>query len=138
MGFFAGFVPEKAPKENPDYCLANFQGLIRQIATQGASAGCFLIISTAQASVGVGGLDSVVNHACGIRVLFKPQKDEARYIWDSGQIDELREGHFGPGDAWFSVDDGIQNDVSFVKFPKLGQQFDEYQALDELLQAYYL
>lgn len=34
--------PKKATKEKPDYSLADFQGLLRQIATQGASAGCFL------------------------------------------------------------------------------------------------
>lgn len=130
--------PKKASKDKPDYCVATFQGLIRQIATQGASAGCFLIISTAQASVGVGGLDSVVNHSCGIRVLFKPTKEEARFLWDSGQIDSLREGHFGPGDAWVSIDDGQHNNPEFVKFPKFGQHFDEYRALDALLQAYYL
>lgn len=129
--------PKKAPKENPDYSISTFQGLIRQIATQGASAGCFLIISTAQASVGVGGLDSVVNHACGVRILFKPQKDEARYIWDSGQLESLHEMQFGPGDSWFSIDDGIHNAPAFVKFPKLTQRFDEYQALNALLEDYY-
>lgn len=130
--------PKKAPKNNPDYSISTFQGLIRQIATQGASVGCFLIVSTAQASVGVGGLDSVVNHSCGIRVLFKPTKEEARFLWDSGQIDSLREGTFGPGDAWFSIDDGQHNNPEFVKFPKFGQHFDEYRALDALLQSYYL
>lgn len=129
--------PKKASKEKPEYCLSVFQGLIRRIATQGASAGCFLIISIAQASVGVGGLESVVNNACGIRVLFKPKKEEAAFIWDSKQLDALKEWGFGPGDAWFSIDDGINNHVSFVKFPKLDECFDEYKALSDLMKEYY-
>lgn len=129
--------PKKGTKENPDYCLTEFQGLIRQVATQGASAGCFLIISTAQASVGVGGLESVVNNACGIRILFKPKKDEASFIWSTKQLEVMKEWDFSAGDVWFSVDDGIHNQVSFVKFPRLDERFDEYQALSDLLKVYY-
>lgn len=129
--------PKKGTKENPDYCLSEFQGLIRQIATQGASAGCFLIISTAQASVGVGGLESVVNNACGIRIMFKPRKDEAAFVWSSKQLETMKEWDFSAGDAWFSADDGVHNQVSFVKFPRLDEQFDEYRALSELLKVYY-
>ena len=132
-----GLFPKKASKENPDYCLAEFQSLIQQIATQGASAGCFLIISIAQASVGVGGLDTVVKNACGIRIMFKPEKEDASFIWDSKQLEVLREWSFSPGDAWFSVDDGVHNRVSFVKFPRLDERFDEYRALSELLEEYY-
>ena len=129
--------PKKGTKDEPNYSLTEFQGLIRQIATQGASAGCFLIISTAQASVGVGGLESVVNNACGIRILFKPKKDEAAFLWNSKQLEVLKEWDFSAGDAWYSVDDGVHNRVSFVKFPKLGEGFDEYQALSDLLKVYY-
>lgn len=130
-------LPKKGTKENPDYCLSEFQGLIRQIATQGASAGCFLIISTAQASVGVGGLESVVNNACGIRIMFKPKKDEASFVWSSKQLETMKEWDFSAGDAWFSADDGIHNQVSFVKFPRLDDGFDEYKALSDLLKVYY-
>lgn len=127
--------PKKAPKEKPDYSLADFQGLLRQIATQGASAGCFLILSTAEASVGTGGLESAVNNACGIRILFKPSKDEARYLWSTDKLEVLRERRYSAGDAWFSADDGVNNSVRFVKFPKI--EFGEYEALSELLDSYY-
>ena len=127
--------PKKASKEKPEYSLADFQGLLRQIATQGASAGCFLILSTAEASVGTGGLESAVNNACGIRILFKPSLDEARYLWSSEKLEVMRESQYSTGDAWFSADDGINNSVRFVKFPRL--EFREYEALSELLTLYY-
>lgn len=132
---FNDLIPKKASKEKPDYCLADFQGLLRQIATQGASAGCFLILSTAEASVGAGGLESAVNNACGIRILFKPCKDEARYLWSSEKLEVLRERQYSAGDAWFSADDGINNAVRFVRFPRV--EFPEYSALSELLDSYY-
>lgn len=132
-----GLFPKKAPRENPDYCLAAFQSLIQQIATQGASAGCFLIISIAQASVGVGGLDTVVKNSCGIRIMFKPDKEDGSFIWDRKQLEVLREWSFGPGDAWISIDDGTNNNIRFVKFPLLDERFDEYRALSDLLEEYY-
>lgn len=127
--------PKKPSKEKPDYSLADFQGLLRQIATQGASAGCFLILSTAEASVGTGGLETAVNNACGIRILFKPSLNEARYLWSSDALEVMRERQYSAGDAWFSADDGINNRVSFVKFPRL--EFSEYEALSALLSLYY-
>ena len=127
--------PKKASKEKPDYSLSDFQGLLRQIATQGASAGCFLILSTAEASVGTGGLETAVNNACGIRILFKPSLDEARYLWSSEALEVMRERQYSAGDAWFSADDGVNNSVRFVKFPRL--EFGEYGALSELLSLYY-
>ena len=127
--------PKKASKEKPDYSLSDFQGLLRQIATQGASAGCFLILSTAEASVGTGGLESAVNNACGIRILFKPSIDEARFLWSTDKLEVLRERQYTAGDAWFSADDGINNSIRFVKFPRL--EFGEYDALSKLLTSYY-
>lgn len=132
---FQDMLPQKPSKENPDYCLSAFQGLLRQIATQGASAGCFLILSTAEASVGNGGISSTVNNACGIRILFKPSREEARFLWDSEKLKVLRERRYVAGDAWFSADDGINNSVRFVKFPR--PEFGEYAALSRLLSAYY-
>lgn len=127
--------PKKATKEKPDYSLVDFQGLLRQIATQGASAGCFLILSTAEASVGTGGLETAVNNACGIRILFKPSLEEARYLWSSEALEVMRERQYSAGDAWFSADDGNNNSVRFVKFPRL--EFGEYVALADLLSLYY-
>lgn len=126
--------PKKASKEKPDYSLGDFQGLLRQIATQGASAGCFLILSTAEASVGTGGLETAINNACGIRILFKPSIQEARYLWNSEALEVMRERQYSTGDAWFSADDGINNSVRFVKFPRV--EFAEYSALAELLSKY--
>lgn len=130
-----GMLPKKASKEKPNYSLEEFKNQIRQIATQGASAGCFLILSTAEASVGTGGLEAAVNKACGIRVLFKPSKAEASYLWSSEQLEVLRERRFGAGDAWFSADDGLHDRPRFVKFPFL--EFGEYEALSVLLTQYY-
>lgn len=130
-----GLMPKKAPKDNPSYCITEFQNQIRQIATQGASAGCFLILSTAEASVGTGGLEAAVNKACGIRILFKPSKDEASYLWSKESLETLRERHFQAGDAWFSADDGTNDSVRFVRFPLI--RFGEYQALSKLLREYY-
>lgn len=127
--------PKKASKEKPEYCLTTFQGLLRQIATQGSSAACFLVLSTAIASVGTGGLEMAVNNACGIRLLFKPSLDEARYLWSSEALEVMRERQYSAGDAWFSADDGINNSVRFIKFPRL--EFGEYEALSELLTLYY-
>jgi hypothetical protein len=127
--------PKKAPKDRPDYSLSELQGLLRQIATQGASAGCFLILSTAEASVGTGGLESAINNACGIRILFKPSLNEARYLWSSDALEVVRERVYSAGDAWFSADDGINNSIRFVKFPQL--KFSEYDALSKLLRLYY-
>lgn len=129
--------PKKATKDKPLYCATEFISIIRQIATQGASAGCFLIISTAQASVGVGSLDSVINNACGIRIMFKPSREEARFVWDSKKTEVLKEWAFNPGDAWLTIDDGMNNNVAFVKFPYLDDGFDEYKILSDLLRRYY-
>lgn len=127
--------PKKTTKEKPNYSLTEFQGLLRQIATQGASAGCFLILSTAEASVGTGGLETAVNNACGIRILFKPSKEEARFLWSTEKLEVLRERQYTAGDAWFSADDGNNNSVKFIKFPRL--EFGEYKALSQLLAKYY-
>lgn len=64
--------PKRASKEDPDYCLATFDGLVKRIVTMGASAGCYAIISIAEASVEEGGLPSMVRSACSTRTLFRP------------------------------------------------------------------
>lgn len=46
--------PSKAAKDS-DYCLATFDAILKRIITMGASAGCFVIISIAEASVESGG-----------------------------------------------------------------------------------
>ena len=132
---FLDLFPAKPSKDNPHYCLSYIQSLLQQIATMGASAGCFLIISVAEASVGAGGIPSIINNACGIRILFKPSKQEAKYLWSADKLETMNEREFMPGDAWWSADDGINNNVSFIKFPKL--EFNEFEALSDLLIKYY-
>lgn len=132
---FQGMIPKKAPKDNPLYCLEHFKSLLQSIVTQGASAGTFLILSTAEASVESGGLSKIVNNACGIKVLFKPTKAEASFLWDSNKLENFREWQYSAGDTIFSIDDGFHNMVSFVKFPKL--EFGEYKALSQALKEYY-
>ena len=82
----------------------------------------FDIVHGAEASVGTGGLETAVNNACGIRILFNPSLTEARYLWNSEALEVMREQQYSAGDAWFSADDGITGG---------------YVALSELLSVYY-
>lgn len=132
---FLGLFPSKGSKEHPEHNVKSVQNLIRRIATQGASAGCFLIISIAEASVGTGGLEAVVNHSCGIRVLMRPDRSEAKFIWDSDKVNEMPEYSYRPGDAWITIDDGIHDRLQFVRYPWL--QFDFYAALSQAIKSYY-
>lgn len=110
--------PKRASKEDPDYCLATFDGLVKRIVTMGASAGCYAIISIAEASVEEGGLPSMVRSACSTRILFRPTLPEARLIWDADRLADLAAPRtYGPGDAWFSSTDGVHDRISFVHFP---------------------
>lgn len=127
-------LPAKAAKGS-DYCLATFDDNIKKIVTTGASAGCFVIISIAEASVAEGGLPSMLRSAMSTKILFRPTKQEGRLIWDSKELDVLLDRVYGPGDAWFSSADGIHEKLSCVHFPRL--EFGEYGELGRLLQAYY-
>lgn len=104
--------PKRASKEDPDYCLATFDGLVKRIVTMGASAGCYAIISIAEASVEEGGLPSMVRSACSTRTLFRPTLPEARLIWDADRLADLAAPRtYGPGDAWFSSTDGVHHRI---------------------------
>ena len=128
--------PSKAAKDDPDYCLASFDGLLRRIVTMGASAGCFVIISIAEASVQEGGLPAMLRSAMSTKVLFRPTLPEGRLMWDSDKLADFSAGRvYGPGDAWFSSTDGIHDAVSFIHFPHM--QFPVYKELGRLLQEYY-
>ena len=127
--------PKKAAKDS-DYCIDTFDGLIKRIVTMGASAGCFAIISIAEASVQEGGLPSMLRSAMSTRVLFRPTLPEGRLIWDSEKLEDFSAGRvYGPGDAWFSSTDGVHDTVSYVHFPHM--EFPVYKALGECLQEYY-
>lgn len=127
--------PSKAAKDDPDYCLASFDGLLRRIVTMGASAGCFVIISIAEASVQEGGLPAMLRSAMSTRILFRPTRPEGLLIWDKAKLDTMPERVYGPGDAWFSSTDGLHDNVSYVHFPRM--DFPVYRALGQLLAEYY-
>lgn len=128
--------PKKADKEEPEYCLATFDGLIKRIVTMGASAGCYVIISIAEASVEEGGLPSMLRSAMGTKILFKPTLSEARLLWGSEKLEALNATRiFGAGDAWLSSTDGINDNITFCHFPMM--DFPVYRELGRLLTAYY-
>lgn len=127
--------PAKATKDDPDYCLATFDGLLRRIVTMGASAGCYVIISIAEASVQEGGLPSMLRSAMSTRILFRPTRAEGLLIWDKTKLDTMPERTYGPGDAWYSSTDGIHDAVSYVHFPRM--DFPVYKELGRLLSEYY-
>lgn len=127
--------PARASKDD-DYCLNTFDGLVKRIITMGASAGCFCIISIAEASVQEGGLPAMLRSAMSTRILFRPTLPEARLIWDSEKLEDFAISRvYGSGDAWFSSTDGIHDAVSFVHFPKM--KFPVYRELGRLLREYY-
>lgn len=129
--------PAKPPKGNEDYCLASFDALIKRIVTMGASAGCYVIISIAEASVQDGGLPSMLRSAMSTKVLMRPTMPEARLLWSPEQLEALAASSrvYGPGDAWFSSTDGVHDNVSYVHFPKM--EFPAYRELGRLLKEYY-
>lgn len=126
--------PKKAEK-NSDYCLDTFDLLLKRIVTMGASAGCFAIISIAEASVQEGGLPAMLRSAMSTRVLFRPTMGEGKLLWDADKLSSLPSRVYGPGDAWFSSTDGIHDAVSYVRFPRM--EFPIYQELGRLLGQYY-
>lgn len=127
--------PKKAEKGS-DYCLATFDSLIKRITTMGASAGCFVIISVAEASVEEAGLPSMIKNAMTTKLLFKPTLPEARLIWASDRLENFSVDRvYSPGDCWFSSTDGIHDDVTYVHFPVM--KFRAYKELGRLLTEYY-
>ena len=127
--------PAKSAKDNPEYCLATFDGIIKRIVTMGASAGCYVIISIAEASVQEGGLPAMLRSAMSTRILFRPTRAEGLLIWDKTKLDPLPERVYAPGDAWFSSTDGINDGVNFVHFPRMN--FPIYREFGRLLTEYY-
>lgn len=127
-------LPKKSSKGS-DYSLDTFDELIKRIVTMGASAGCYAIVSIAEASVQEGGLPAMLRSAMSTRILFRPTRSEGLLIWDKEKIDTLPARVYKPGDAWFSSTDGEHDLVSYVHFPVL--KFRAYRELGLLLQQYY-
>lgn len=128
-------LPKKAAKDDEGYSLDAFDGLLKRIVTMGASAGCFVIISIAEASVQEGGLPAMLRSAMSTCILFRPTRAEASLIWDKEKLNNLPERVYGPGDAWFSSTDGVHEVISYVHFPRL--EFPVYRELGQLLKQYY-
>lgn len=129
-------LPVKPSKDAPDYCVAVFDALLKRILTMGASAGCFAIVSIAEASVQEGGLPAMLRSAMSTRILFRPTMPEARLMWDASKLEALNDKRvFTAGDAWFSSTDGITDNIVYVHFPHM--KFEVYAELNRLLQAYY-
>ena len=127
--------PTKADKDHPDYTLANFDGLVKRIVTMGASAGCYIIISIAEASVESGGLPAMIRSAMSTRICFKPTMAEARLMWDSEKLKDLPERIYKTGEAFFTSTNGVNENVTYVSFPYM--DFKVYHELGRLLICYY-
>lgn len=127
--------PAKAAKDS-DYCRATFDAILKRIMTTGASAGCYVIISIAEASVGEGGLPTLVKNAASTKILFRPKADEGSFLWDSRKLDVLKNDRvYRQGDAWFTSEDGDHEEISCVHFPHM--MFKAYAELGRLLCEYY-
>ena len=127
--------PKRAEKEDPEYCIATFDALLKRIVTMGASAGCYVIISIAEASVEEGGLPAMLRSAMSTKILFRPTMPEARLLWSAEKLENLPDKAYQPGDAWFSSTDGKHDEVSFVRFPQMN--FPIYKELGRYLKEYY-
>lgn len=128
--------PKKADKSAPDYSLADFDDIIKRIVTMGASAGCYVIISIAQASVDEGGLPSMLRSAMSTKILFRPTLEEGRLMWPGPDLEVLAIARrYVPGDAWFSSTDGAHDAPGYVHFPHM--TFPVYAELGRLLREYY-
>ena len=127
--------PKKASKDDPWYCVQTFEKLIRRITTMGASAGCFVIISIAEASVGSGNISTLLKSAMTTKLLFKPTRVEAQFLWDSDKLETLPNRPYSAGECFFSSTDGVHDLPKYIHFPEL--HFAAYKELGRLLKAYY-
>lgn len=132
---FQALLPKKAPKDDPDYSLQSLQDMVKILVTMGASAGCYVILSTAEASVESAGVPSMIRSAMGTKILMRPTKQEGMLLWSSEKMEALPERRYAQGDAWISSTDGIHDNPSFVQFPKM--EFPEFEVLRALLYRYY-
>lgn len=126
--------PTRALKDDGGYNLGEFDASLRRLMTMGASAGVFVIVSIAQASVE--NIPSMLRRAFSTKFLFRPTVDEARLVWDGSRFESMPQRIYGPGDAWFTSEDGVHDNVTFAHFPVFAPGFGEYRVLGELLTAY--
>lgn len=132
---FQALLPKKAPKDDPDYSLQSLQDMVKILVTMGASAGCYVILSTAEASVESAGVPSMIRSAMGTKILMRPTKQEGMLLWSTDKMEALPERRYAQGDAWISSTDGTHDNPTFVQFPKM--EFPEFEVLRTLLHRYY-
>lgn len=131
-----GIFPPRASKDDGGYNRAHFDDVLKRIVTMGASAGCYVIVSIAEASVGEGGLPTMLQSAMTTKILFRPTELEARLIWNSESVKVLNSGrNYVAGDCWLSSTDGIHDMPGYVHFPRM--KFPVYAELRRLLIDYY-
>lgn len=124
------------PAKDSDYCRATFDALLKRIMTTGASAGCYVIISIAEASVGEGGLPTLLKNAASTKILFRPTANEGAFLWDTRKLEALKNDRvYQQGDAWYTSEDGDHEQITCVHFPRM--TFQVYRELRRLLREYY-
>ena len=124
------------PAKDSDYCRATFDAFLKRIMTTGASAGCYVIISIAEASVGEGGLPTLLKNAASTKILFRPTANEGAFLWDTRQLEALKNDRvYQQGDAWYTSEDGDHEQITCVHFPRM--TFRTYHELGRLLREYY-
>ena len=129
-------LPKRTAKDSTDCNIDTFDDLIKRIVTMGASAGCYVIISIAEASVGEGGLPAMLQSAMSTKVLFKPKVKEGRFMWDSDMLKDFPERTYTAGQCWFSSTDGKHDSITYAQFPNMGG-IKLYAELRKLLNVYY-
>lgn len=126
--------PSGTAKEYAGYMVKDFEAVLRRIVTMGASAGCFVIVSIAQANADQ--LPTMLRDAFSTRVLFRPTPDEGRLMWDAVQVAGMPPRVYGPGEAWFTSSDGVHDSIYPVRFPRWSEGFRAYGELAQLLNNY--
>ena len=130
-------LPKRASKDDPNYSVEVFDSLLKRIAHMGNSAGCFVMLSIAQASTEQG-LPTALRSAMTTRILLRPTPEDGRLLgWNSEMVETLPKLDYSAGQAWFSSSDGIHHHPSLVHFPVYSDNFKDMEELSRLLIEYY-
>lgn len=130
---FNSLLDKRASKNNIKCTKGYFENLLKRIITMGASTGSFVILSIAQPNTQE--LSSMLRDAFTTKILFRPTRDEAQFLWSASQYELLPLQAFKAGDAWFTSSDGVHDTtVNYVQFPQLN--FDSFRKLGVLLEGY--
>lgn len=130
-----GLFPARAAKDDPHYSKSEFLKYIQRVVTMGASAGCFVMLSSAEASVEAAGIPNMIRSAMGTRIMMRPNPRDGALLWSREKLEALPDRIYRAGDAWISSDDGVHDLPEFVQFPKL--DFDSFCVLSEALARYH-